>query len=344
MSETPKDRDESPRRVYLDTADWSYLEEGRDPESERVLRDLGEVGDACFVVTFDHLVEISGLESGRGSRVAYLQNFPGTVLLSVSGIQVLSTSTRNFVAQSLGLSTVTLDLPTQRMRDLSVASLLDEIDKFRMWREVQGIGARLETSSMVGTTKKKRESKNSLMRVARKGSVAMLREHIMREETFRPGIRGLVQVGAMHALVKLQGWMAQNGIGIPATRREQAFERLIVPSLPREIRRSSTAMSTLRTSWKNEAATADVSPAVACSAAIEVASNPSKDPVKFRSSENDKHHAAFAAMMHVFTCDKRVQPSVDSTLRAGRRAVRVIRTQRLHEVVAAVRESLRQPT
>ena len=90
------------RLVFLDTADWSYVESGRDPSAIAALRALADAGAIKFVVTQDHLVEVAGLRQGLRRRLAFMREFPGTLLFAFSGSQLLRLAAFEFALNALG--------------------------------------------------------------------------------------------------------------------------------------------------------------------------------------------------------------------------------------------------
>ena len=77
-------------RVYLDQADWSYLQDGMAPEAEARLRDAGSRGRATYFISWTHFAENSQLTEGLASRLSFLRSFPGVQRVEVPAQTLVS--------------------------------------------------------------------------------------------------------------------------------------------------------------------------------------------------------------------------------------------------------------
>ena len=74
----PAFRATGPALLSLDQADWSYLADRKLPVEEASLRALGARQEVIVFVSFEHLLETSGLKRGYGHRMQFVREFPVT--------------------------------------------------------------------------------------------------------------------------------------------------------------------------------------------------------------------------------------------------------------------------
>jgi hypothetical protein len=66
--------------IYLDQSDWAALHAGSAREAEAALRELGERGQATYIISGEHVLETRQLGRGGEDRFAFLRRFPGAAL------------------------------------------------------------------------------------------------------------------------------------------------------------------------------------------------------------------------------------------------------------------------
>lgn len=330
------------RLIFLDTADWSYMEDGRQPEAAAELRALCADGRARILVTADHLLEIGGLTSGRSSRLRFMHSFPGTVLLPVGGSQVTKLAAYDFAFAALDGDMEPQALRCQEMSASPIETLtkaveqtwvLDLAQRFQAWATSASFSDRKKSS------KQDVEMHSKMHRLARKGDTQEVMDYLRKRRPLS-GLRGIVQNVAGRALVALYQWGNDRGILSVAAKNDFLFDELVSGALPRQLSSNPQIMGLLFELWSRPDALALHSPSLACVAAIARRSSPTRKTQKIRSTENDKRHAAFAPLVDVFTCDRRVQPIISQTLKVARSQTAVLRTSCLADVVAALKPSV----
>lgn len=326
--------------VFLDTADWSYMEDGRQPEAAAKLRDLCASGRARILITLDHLLEIGGLKSGLASRLRFMHDFPGTVLLPVGGSQVTKLAAYAFAIAALGGE---MEPQALRCKDLStetIESLTEVVEQTRSLHLAQRLQAWAVSATFSDRKKLSKEDgevHSKLHRLARKGDRQQLMDYLRKRRPLR-GLRAIVQDVAGRALFEIYRWGDERGILSAAVKNNDfLFDELVSGALPRQLSSDPKIMRLLFETWARPDALALHSPSLACVAAIARGASPTKKTQKIRSTENDKRHAAFAPLADVFTCDRRVHPIISRTLKMARSQTTVIRTSLLADVVAAVK-------
>lgn len=320
--------------VYLDTADWSDLEVARDPAATAELRALGASGAASFIVTHEHLREAIGLTSGRRNRIEFMRAFPGTVLACVGGAQLLKLATFEFA-----MALFEGEIAPQAFRCVPMASetadqILAAMKPMRYLHWIDSFNARVTARSSdagVKVERAQRDANRKLHRLARQGDLTRLEEYLRGSGKVRAGLSGRAQLLAARSLARLYEWMYARGLLSRASGGEVLFDQLVTGVLPPSIATDTSIMRALYTRWSDPRVLATLAPSLACVKAIASAQTPTRDVQKVRSTEVDKHHAVFAPLVDVFTCDKRNHPIIDRTLRLAGISVSVLRTRSLLE-------------
>ena len=332
---------EGGKLIFLDTADWSYLESGQDPEATAALRSLAKARNLRFLVTLDHLVEIAGLTDGRSDRLAFLQAFPGTVLICAGGTQVIRLAAAAFAAAVFGGEVAPYAVPCSAMDSEPIEQLLSRTRQLLPLRLAHGLHATVtartnrETASLP-KRKQEREAEQKLHRLARKGDIRAVHDHLEKSGKLRPGLVGRAQRLGGEFLVGFYRWAQARGLTTSASRGDFLFDDLVTSKLPARYARNSQTMRALFDVWVDPDELARVSPVLACVKAISKASHQLLDARKIRSTEHDKHHASFASMVDVFTCDGRNQPLVARVMEAGGTGTIVLQTRSPSRVAEAL--------
>jgi hypothetical protein len=332
----------SPRRpgqktVYLDTSDWSYLETGRHPSAGSLLRSLAESGRVRFVVTFDHIAEIAGLESGLHSRLTFMHAFPGTVMVRASGSQLLRLAACDLAIEMTGRALDAKELPCSPFADESLPELVSAAESFATVREFQGEFAAIsaETNREGGQHRKsrlERDADRKLDRLARAGKDREVEEHL-RATAQRAGHASSTDD---RSLMEFYRRAASEGLMAPCAGADRVFDLLVTSELPTWIASNEKLMGALLKLWSDPEALDVMSPALACAKRLLNSVASSHKPQKISSTEHDKNHAVFAPMVDVFTCDSRAQPIIETALARARIRTAVLTTDSLSEVAEAV--------
>ncbi len=323
--------------VYLDTADWSYLESGKAAVAETQLRELGRVGKIALIVSLDHFVEASGLTRGRWSRVHYMHDFPGTLWLACSGYQITDLAIQLFAARCLDLGPIRQQFLGGWLAHRDVQEFEEVVRNASKLRRVFGVYARAAAfSNTAARTAHDRKTNDRLLTMVRKGDRVGFRKCVAKSGVTLPGWRGQMQRLAEHILFAGATWARRRGLVSALPRADWHFERCVGSRLPPSIRGSRETMLRLHAVWSDETRRAEASAALACVAALDLRQIATTNPEKMMSSEIDKLHAAFAPLTDVFTCDKRNQPTLAAVLAKARHPTRVLRTGHLDEVADLV--------
>lgn len=327
-----------PPIVYLDTSDWAYLHQGDAPKEERKLRALAESGKAQFLVTLHHFEETAAIQYPL-DRGEFLRGFPGTVLTTVTGYDLL----RSGVIRLIDENEATPD-PTQRQRRLASVSQ----------RELSALGTQWPSSPLrkliVPLEDRRRaiaaQDRKALKRFRRKASrqddLAIWRAEIRGdarkkieviervtgqrvERNNRELIIDEVQrVSADWARGEAAGELPPRDLDFDRTFVEVVF----VPLKP-ELKRDRSVIAATLKAWRTKCRDGS---ALSLAAAVYDSVDKNLERKYESSDQIDGLHATFAAFVDIFTADQR---TVDA-LRPVRPKAKLMRSKRLAEVVAEI--------
>ncbi len=332
---------ESTKLLYLDTSDWWYLESGRAGGATSALRQLGSSGTVRIVVSADHLLEVGGLTNGRASRTAFMHGFPGTLLLPVSGSQILKMDAVALALHALGEDMAPRQLPCQELATLPLSEFEAMVRQTWPLRFAQTIHARATSSAIRSTprvSKEERQASDKLQRLARKGNPTKVLEYLQRRSP-QGRVGALVQSIAVEGLTSLYRWSNDRGIGSSVSNGDWLFDQYVSGALPREVSSDATLMEPVFKAWSRPDELVAVAPSLACASAVARKTGPSRDRTKIRSTETDKLHSAFAPLVDVFTCDGRIHPIIAPVLKGTQAGTVVLRSSSLQDVVEALTPS-----
>lgn len=325
------------RLVFLDTADWSYLESGKETSAAESLRALADAGEISFVVTFDHIVEAGGLRTGLRPRLAFMREFPGTVLFAVSGAQLLRLAAHDFALTALQEQPASEPFECFAMPDKSIDELVELVRQTRPLRLAHRLSAHITSRTNASAPVKTREegdAQEKLQRLARLGDRKSFEAYLSKKAPRLGGFKGYLQRAATPLLIPLYDWASSRGILARAKHADFLFDELVTSVLPPKFSTDEKLIGGLAKLWVQPEALALMSPSLACVKAIAKAQSPALDVQKIESTAHDKHHATFAPLVDVFTCDKRNQPLIAQTLKLARCETHVVRTGCLADVAA----------
>lgn len=326
---------ESTKLVFLDTADWSYMETGRAGGATSALRELCSTGAVRILVTADHLLEVGGLTNGRASRMAFMRGFPGALLVPVSGSQILKMDAVALALHALGDEMAPRQLPCKELGALPQVELEAMVRQTWPLRFAQNLHARATSSALESiprTSKEDRQAADKLHRLARKGNASKVLEYLQRRHA-RGRLESFVQSLAVSGLVSLYRWSNDRGIVSAASNGDWLFDRYVSGALPRQFSSNPALMEPVFRTWSRPDELAAVAPSLACVSAVARQTDAIKDRKKIRSTETDKLHAAFAPLVDVFTCDGRMRPIIDRVFKGTGIGPTLLRSSSLQEVV-----------
>lgn len=81
--------------IYLDSADWSYLQEGRASEAEAKLRCLASDSEIALFISWEHMAEMAGLKNGLFDRLKFIKGFPNSHVFQSPSDSLLSSEVRS---------------------------------------------------------------------------------------------------------------------------------------------------------------------------------------------------------------------------------------------------------
>jgi len=334
----------APVMVYLDQADWAYLQEGMADEAERKLRKLGEEGKTMFLVTYEHLYETGKLKLGYSARIQYLCGFPRTVWAQDQiSKEILGLSVRGFIDEAIGQSRTHAVLNIVPLKDVNlllmklVAKAFYLVSKPAIWLRT-ALEQRVRRAR-VGRTKK-------MQMIHERYEAALFRGDIREsfQELERMGLkvnpfRGKTVEILSPLIARGASWFRLRGKLAPDGKRfDHIFNSNVMPHLPSAILTNSEQRDAVMKTWKNPEQRANVAPSLACVTAVEEAVHYSTNYNYQESDTLDSMHVTYAPMVDIFTCDKRTFAPLKKAIKQGGFPTKVLRTGRLEAVVEAVEE------
>lgn len=317
--------------VYLDQSDWSYLHQGRFPAAERVLQREGESGSVIYMVSVHHLEETAGL-ADPCPRLEYIRSFPGTALVpEVLGFDIVERDAAMMVGAefdphpSLGLIPL-VDYPFEKLveftkgfeRSRRYRAMLEPLYKFNRDLHLLDVDAWARD----GARKPTKQENEDLWRAHFRGDVTKAIEIIERVlgHAIEPAALDLLRekIARCH-----ETWCRGATLGlVPPIEADfdEVFASSIFRYLPLDQRRDPNFINDAGKAWRR--IRKEPRPAT-CFALVETSVKTNMMRHYSASEQVDALHAAFAPLVHVFTCDKRVESiltriGVAHCIRSGR--------------------------
>ena len=341
----PEDRVEGVH-VYLDQADWSYLEDGRAADAERELRELAEDHPLLFLISMEHFVETGGLNVGVAKRLSYLKSFPGTMWVATEGTTLVKNSADALVDMALrGRERAPLELQLWPLENLSLAELENMVNVARLMRVAYSMGAKAETharSTRKGMKKRTLQSQEKYVGHFIDGNWGKVRKHLEKK-----GIGGVRQWPGRLLMWLTSGafsYAKRKGLwGITGARYDPVFNTWVYMHIDRDIRRNADHLTAIRKVWKDEKQRCSVAPELSCAVSIVESVFWNSARTYSISEEIDPFHAAHAPLVDIFTCDKRNEQPLRRVFRSGGLRTVLLRTKHLFDVIREIRIALGFP-
>lgn len=325
-----------PTNIYLDSADWSYLQEGRAPAAHKLLRTAAINGTVALFVSWEHCIEISGLQSGKESRLEFIANFPNVYLFQKPAQQIFKTEAQciSSLADSVIPPDITLEakllcqlgkntlnnlvdqygLPSRQLNIMSSkvqnrgrkANPARSHKELIMQHRIIGKIFRGEFEDLVPTTDDKR-------------LLARLSNYIIR--------RGMHTVGKIAKDFRDRGW-----ISFSDAPYDPVFNEAVAVHFPQERRVSQPFMQGIHRWWSHPE-NRKIAPSLACHYELARSNDGQRQMTLAPSTEIDNLHAAYAPYMDIFTCDKRNASILESILKKLSVHTRVFRTNNLQSLI-----------
>ena len=329
--------------IYLDQSDWAMLHAGRAQEAEAALREMGERGDATYVVSSEHMLETHKLGRGRGDRLAFLRRFPGVAFTGNVTDALLAADASRLAGHVEGHSPVPTQLEIVRVSELSDDEFAQLAGPghwiFRLLHRFTLVPERIGRAARRGETKKARRGSDAAVRAFLRGDAAAFGKAI---GALGPPV-GIVRRRVFDTLAPVAAragaWARAHGFAGPDKNRDPQFDRCVLPRLPEDVRRRPEVVQRCATLWADATTRGELVPSLAAYAAVHEALE--NDLARTLSAGDlvDARHAAYAPWADVFTCDKRNEAAVRRALASAARGTKVVRCARLTEVVKLARKS-----
>lgn len=334
-----------PVRVYLDQADWSYLQDGRFPEAEKNIRRYAEEGRLLLLISNEHLIETAELSNGLRKRIDYIRNFPNTYLIRNSSANVLKQSAASLVQFALDDSCrFTLSISMKPLKDFSLEDLVDTIPReFGIIHGLRSFSSRMTKLSR--SARPEKMSKADLIRDERfisamlRGDKATCKQHIsdIHEGKATP-FQQLVTDTSLEAGRQLGTLLDRIGCRTVMDKTmDPVFHACVMPHLDSEVRNNKEQLRQIFEIYQDQKAFARKSPPLAMRCAVYRAIHYNSLYRYKPSDETDQQHILFAVFADVFTCDKRnVSMLLDVLKTAVTIDISIVRTGQLDGVVQAI--------
>jgi hypothetical protein len=315
--------------VYLDQADWSYLADNRSPEAARILRRLAVNGAVTLLLSEIHLIETHALGAGFVRRADFIASFPNTSLIQHSPVTILRAAGDELSARALGETVEQTAFGIAPVDRTSFDSI-----SFEAAQRAFEIAAMFERTPRALAPDTARASKLAAALIRGKSRDT---NRLLDDIHLNSAARFIAHRVVGPVLRTVAGFAEANGYLAPVRRRlDHEFTACFLTQLPIEKRRSPHALNRIYNEWKRNP---EVTPSsLRCYAAVWREQQAARSRIA-RSEILDRWHSAFAPLVDVFTCDKRNHRAVRDAL-SGRSSTRVIRTNRLDDVVSAIESIL----
>jgi hypothetical protein len=320
----------------LDQADWQHLREGIHTSARERLLHLAAEGVVRLAISYAHVLEIGGMESGSNERLLMLGTVPGLFLfdeypdrlMERSAYALTSAARReSFVMAAPAATPATTASLREACAELKpVRGALNLFATFReRHRQTEtGMTSADHARSSVGAAAIARGDADAVIEVIRKQGA-----HVgpVREKFIRLLSRAVSAVASLPAVEK--------NLGPISRRMDQSFVGSVLPHLDEETRASRSTKDQVFRLWSQQRHSADWASLVA-HAAVSSAQRTGGVAID-RSAVVDRLHSVFAPWCSVFTCDKRNADPLRRAL-SGLSETKVVRTRQLDHVALAALE------
>lgn len=329
-----------PTTVYLDTADWAYLEEGKAPDVVTFLSELGETGAAVFVVSHEHWVEVAGLSHGLARRLDFIRRFPGTQRVVGSTNGLLAFDAQQLVRAVSGRGAAGASLPLEPLAGVPLSELRRWVEHFgRFVRAVDKHSTSLQRSRRAlgdaRTAKAIRAEHRNLGAFLRGDAEGVVR-HLARGGR----VPGRAQNWLLRKSVSLVGRVAgelhrRGRLPFAELTYDPVFSATVVPLLESAARTNPEVLDAIYAYWRTRG-NRSVAPSLACQAALAERLEMQPDLRLLKSEAADARHAAYAPLVDLFTCDKRNRDPLRKALAEIGCSTLVVGTKRHKDLVGAL--------
>ncbi|HBQ14099.1 MAG TPA: hypothetical protein DEF51_24205 [Myxococcales bacterium] len=297
-----------------------------------------------FLVSHELLEEVGGLVAGWQDAIDHLRAFPGTMYCPNLMANTLwkADSLRLAAESGCTASVARTVFEAEPLATRAISWFEQQRDFARAVHKVKDAATAIQKISRgadAGRAKSERLSGEAAARAVLLGDVDGVRrqpgaaaEQVVQQllDAVQPHIKRLQRLGYVPP-VEVQS--------------DPAFLSIVMPHLPVEVRQDQPSMARVAVAWRDNRF-ASVTQSIVASAAVlrwvhyrDVPADATKDP--FATGDRlDAEHAAYAPLVHVFTCDKRTAPEVERALKEAGSGTQVVRATKIDKIVAACERAL----
>ncbi len=334
-----------PIRIYLDQADWSYLQRGRFSDVESSLRSLAEQKRIAIYISDEHLTESAGRKRRLELHLDYIRSFPNTYLITTSVEELLTQS-----VEEMRRSVVDENYrPSWSMKTLS----LQEVTPAELLRRSRELGAQRGVWKVrAGLKRRSREARGKPTKVEivrdERFIAAMLRGDRETSRKFLQSAQDESLSWWQNAVITAMGCfgtvMRRFVYAAPLDKSfGPIFQLGVVSQLKPVLWRDEEQMRSIYRKYKDDRAFARVALPLACRCALirEIHYN---SQYKYQpSDEIDQRHAVFAFLVDLFTCDKRNVSPLQKTMRTGGFDIAIMIVEQLNKTLKEIQKRLEKP-
>jgi hypothetical protein len=374
LSYRPMGKLSGPINIYLDTADWSYLQTGKSTSAESVLRELAADGLINLLVSDEHLIEVAGLtDTDQEKRLEYFRSFPNALRILTTADQLLRADALRLAETVAGREAPLLQLSATPISQIPLSNLLDEMQELALMRNAYYESAELINNGRKTSQHRSRQDVRSTDKMIKALASGDTRETIRQlvlsgqlqndktdeaEQRLNVWIEAL-RTGDIESLanqineqIQASGqeigddwpgaevfgtWLAQCDFTFVTF--GAVFQRSVLIYLPETVRQDGKLLAAVAKAWEKRTVRAIVPTLLARAALIEsIHYQPERDYVG--SEPIDQLHVVYAPFAMVITCDQRNEGPLRQALGILDVAPMILRTNRLESLAHVLSESL----
>lgn len=291
---------------------------------------------------------------GYETRVRFMHGFPGTMWLQCSAFDLFRQEARVLCAIAGGEQPGPLSIDAAPLAEQAVDDVLEGIRQGQFLRRLlplEAIATRLSRRVRRGKSADELRQNDQLVLAFLSGDTNTFLAHAHRAASHLPAVGRRVFQALSPAydafvrwthpkLMMLANKLIPQGLSpVPTLFADPSYTHLLLPHLPADACRAD-AQTKLGKLWRNKRRRSELAPSLACAAALLEAVHRDTHYAYQNSDILDPHHAAYAPLVDIITCDKRSAGPLMQAIKAGTLSTKVVRSAHLDEVVAALQEKV----